>query len=385
MPAQEIQPYLEANYYPTIPREEIAHTCRFKLNKSDLTDLGGSFAVVAAEMAKLALDPSSNEGLFRCVFPDGVTGALAQAKDGSGYLGTIMNNGIVGQARWIPVEGAATTIPIDPVTIAIAVALIGINKKLDDIHEVEQEILNFLEEDKESQLKGSVNTLSEIMSDFRFNSSNSIWKGSKTTIAAGIKNKANSSIEFYRKRINDAMDKQDFVHNHQQAKKVAGQVQKNFKCYQLSIYLYAYASFVEVILNGNYKSDYLRQIKDRVEDNSNQYKMDYTKCYDILKDYMKSSIETMALKGFGNVSKNAGSAIAKIPIISKGPVDEALIAAGDYAKKMSKKQTEKTMNSFIENKDAGTRVFIDNIDKIDVISNKAVELLFDRDAVYVCA
>ena len=49
---------------------------------------------------------SGSRGLYRCVFPKGVTGTLAMAKDGSGALGTIMNDGIVGQARWIPVDKA---------------------------------------------------------------------------------------------------------------------------------------------------------------------------------------------------------------------------------------------------------------------------------------
>ena len=385
MSRNEIKQYLEAEYYPAIPREEIARTCSFKMNTKDLTDLGGAFAVAAAEIAKLALNSSSNEGLYRCVFPEGVNGVLAKAKDGSGYLGTIINNGIAGQARWIPEKGAAASLPIDPLTIAIAAALVSINKKLDVIHEAEKDILDFLEKDKESQLKGSVNTLSEIMNDYRLNSSNDNWKIAKMTIVSEIINKAANSIDFYRSRIIHAMNRQEFVHNHQQTKKVAGQILNSFKCYQLSVYLYAYASFVEVVLGDNYNREYLHQIKGRIEDYSYRYKMDYTKCYDILKEYMRSSIETIALKGLGDVSRNTGNAIAKIPILSKGPVDEVLIAAGNFAKKKSKKQTDKTMNSFRDNRDTGTRIFVESIDTIDAISNKAVELLFDRDAVYICA
>jgi hypothetical protein len=34
----------------------------------------------------------SNEGIYRCVFPKGVSGHLAAFKDGSGMLGTIMSD-----------------------------------------------------------------------------------------------------------------------------------------------------------------------------------------------------------------------------------------------------------------------------------------------------
>ena len=70
-----------------------------KIPFTEIAALGGSFAGVVESMASPAA-----EGLYRCVFPKGVTGTLAMAKDGSGALGTIMNDGIVGQARWIPVE-----------------------------------------------------------------------------------------------------------------------------------------------------------------------------------------------------------------------------------------------------------------------------------------
>ena len=130
MPNEKMERMIETQYYPFIPRDEIAAKCRFKLKKEDLVSVGGPITALASELGKLAINPSSNEGLYRCVFPDGVSGTLAQAKDGSGYLGAIINNGIVGQARWIPAQGSATTIPINPATIAIAITLVGINGKM---------------------------------------------------------------------------------------------------------------------------------------------------------------------------------------------------------------------------------------------------------------
>ena len=278
MPNEKMERMIETQYYPFIPRDEIAAKCRFKLKKEDLVSVGGPIAALASELGKLAINPSSNEGLYRCVFPDGVSGTLAQAKDGSGYLGAIINNGIVGQARWIPAQGSATTIPINPATIAIAITLVGINKKLDDIKQTQNDILNFLESDKESKLKGSVNALFEIMNDYRFNFDNMTWKNGKFVIASDIKTKAESSIIFYRDNIRSEMNKRNTIHSNQQAQKIINEVQDKFKCYQLSTYLYAYASFVEVVLGDNYNSEYLDKVSERIEDNSFQYYKDYTEC-----------------------------------------------------------------------------------------------------------
>ena len=385
MPNTEIQNYIETHYYPFIPRDEIAARCRFKLNKEDLVSIGGPIAAVAGEMAKLVINPTNNEGLYRCVFPNGISGTLAQAKDGSGYLGTIMNNGIAGQARWIPVEGSATTIPINPATIAIAITLAGINKKLDDIRQTQNDILNFLENDKESKLKGSVNALSEIMKDYRYNYDNATWKNGKFVIGSDIKTKAGNSIIFYRKAVKSEMDKRNAIHNNQQAQKIINKVQYDIKCYQLSLYLYAYASFVEIILGDNYNSEYLDNVMGRIEINSYQYRIDYTDCYDMLSEYSRTTVETAALKGLGSASKNVGKAIAKIPVIRKGPVDEALIAAGNSAKKISNKTSERVLNEFSEKRDPGVRFFVESIETINTMNNQAIVMMFDQDNIYICA
>lgn len=384
MPNKEMKRMIETHYYPFIPRDEIASKCRFKLSKDDLLGVGGPIAAVAGEMAKLVINPSSDEGLYRCVFPNGIGGALAQAKDGSGYLGTIMNNGIVGQARWIPAEGSATVLPIDPGTIAIAVALVGINKKLDDIRQTQNDILNFLESDKESKLKGATNALSVIMNDYRYNYDNVTWKNGKFVIVSDIKNKAESSFIFYREIIRNELDKRNAFHSNQQAQKIINKAQHYFKCYQLSIYLYAYASFVEVVLGDNYNSEYLDKVSERIEDYSFQYYQDYTECYELLSKYSGSSVGTAVLNGLGSASKSVGNVIAKIPIIRKGPVDEVLIAAGDSAKKLSSQNSEKALHEFSDKQGAGVYLFVENIETINTMNNQAIEMMFDKDTIYVC-
>lgn len=87
-----------------------------KIPFTEIAALGGSFAGVVETMATPAA-----EGLYRCVFPKGVTGTLAMAKDGSGALGTIMNDGIVGQARWIPVDKAIGPACLKAALVAVAV------------------------------------------------------------------------------------------------------------------------------------------------------------------------------------------------------------------------------------------------------------------------
>ena len=132
-----------------------------KIPFTEIAALGGSFAGVVETMATPAA-----EGLYRCVFPKGVTGTLAMAKDGSGALGTIMNDGIVGQARWIPVDKA-----IGPACLKaalVAVAVLAVVKQIKDIKEGQKEIIDILERDKKSQLLADYDLLVSYMDEYKF-------------------------------------------------------------------------------------------------------------------------------------------------------------------------------------------------------------------------
>ena len=377
---------IKAEYYPSIPRAEILGKSKYRFSLDNLSGLGSGFSITAGAITEAAMNAPSNEGLYRCVFPEGVTGHLAAFKDGSGLLGTIMNdNGIAGQARWIPAEGGSISMAINPVTLAIAVALMNINRKLDIIQETQAEILRFLHQDKESKLEGSVNSLSDILKQYRYNSDNALWKSGKLTAVTTIKGNAEDNIIFYRKNITAAMETQRKFHSYYDADKIKKSLERSFKYYQLSIYIAAYASFLEVILADNYARAYLEHMAAKIREDAFQYQIDYTKCYEQLEDYMKKTFQAVTLGGIGKAGIAIGKAIAKDPILSKGPVDEAFIAAGKMFKNAGSGHGKSAMREFRNNRDAGIQMFATNIETLNELSNRPVEVLFDREEVYICA
>ena len=211
-----------------------------------------------------------------------------------------------------------------------------------------------------------------------------MWKSSKLTSVTNIKGKAESSIIFYRKQITNAFANVKRIHAYQDADKLKGKLEHNFKYYQLSCYIYACASFLEVILGNNFSEEYLDHMLGKIREYSYQYRVDYTKCYDELEEYMKGSVQAVALSRLGNAGKAAGKVIGRIPVISKGPVDEALIAAGSSIRKMGSKHGKNAMRDFRYNRDAGIRLFLGNIDTINEMSNRPLEILFDKEMVYIC-
>ena len=73
----------------------------------------------------------------------------------------------------------------------------------------------------------------------------------------------------------------------------------------------------------------------------------------------------------------------KIPVISKGQVDEALISAGDKLAEINKEKLRKQMTSLIEHQSNSVRPFIENIDTVNQLYNKPVQLLVDRENLYI--
>ena len=74
----------------------------------------------------------------------------------------------------------------------------------------------------------------------------------------------------------------------------------------------------------------------------------------------------------------------KIPVLSKGPVDEALIAAGERLERFSETKNERFLIGFDKNRDAGIQLFTENIASIDEMANKPLEMMFDNQHVYIC-
>ena len=378
---------ITAEYYPSIPREQIVANCKTKFSIKEFSNLGGGFAVVAAAVADAAMNAPNTEGLYRCVFPDGVTGSLATFKDQSGFLGTIMNeNGIAGQARWVPAESASVAMGIDPVTIAIGVALMSVNKKLDVIQETQKEIIDFMNRDKESQLKGAVNSLADIYENYAYNRDNESWKTSKLTTVSTIKGNAESSMIFYRDGIIKTLnDSKKLIHSNQATVKLQEDLQYQFKCYGMALYIHSYAAFMDVVLGGNYNEDYLSGVSEKIKDNVYQYRVDYTEVYNQLNDYANSSAQKKLLEGVGAFGKLTGKAVAKVPIVNKGLLDEALIVAGEKLEEISDKHVDDVMEQFMENREVGVQLFLDNIENINQMCNRKVDILFDNEVIYLTA
>lgn len=340
-----------------------------KIPFTEIAALGGSFAGVVETLATPAA-----EGLYRCVFPKGVTGTLAMTKGGA--LGTIMNHGIVGQARWIPVDKAIA--PACFKATLVAVAVLAVVKQVQDIKDGQKEIVGILERDKKSQLLADYDLLASYMDDYKF-----YWENDASLVVnlnqvKNIKRNAMKDIRSYTEQIENALSAKKNILKMQSASSKIGQLLDRFVHYKLALHVFALSEYMEVMLSKNFQAEYLSKIEDEIKENAMKFRNLYTACFDKIEQLQKEAATTQAANKLADVSRSVGNFIGKIPVVKEGPVDEFLIGVGDSISEAEKKRLEKTLAFFIQYKDSGLIPIADHISMINQLSNKPVVMLYDK-------
>ena len=371
-----IQAMMDMEYH-LVKQEEIKSRKHVPIPMSAIMSLGVAFEPLAAAFQNIVLGSGGmKSGLYQVTVPQG--GHLAKFKDGSGYIGTVLNsnNSFDAQARLNPLA-------FDPTMLFMAVALMNIDHKLDRIQEAQQNILEFLDQKEKSEQQGDLDTLTDILNNYKYNWNNEKFKTNKHILVQEIKRSAAQKIDFYRERINKKLSKKSLLHRNQNVDKMSGDISSQLKNYQLALYLYSFASFLEVMLLENFESAYLDSVAQKMEDGIYQYRELYTTCYNQIEGYAKSSVETHLLNSIAAISKFAGNAVEKVPRVSKSKMDETLIEHGEHLEKRNSNRTEQTMNQFKENQSSGAQLFLENIKVVNKLHNQSMDILFDEENLYI--
>lgn len=358
-----------------------------KLSFSELAASGAAFSMLATPFRTIQQTINiPADGLYR-INTMGKVGQLAM-KDGESLGAIIHNSRIVGQARWTPVSGlsgtSVGTLPYDPTLLILAVAMHEINQRFDESQKIGLDILDFLEQDKQSELHGNLLYLQDVLAGYKHNCRNEKYKTNQHVRVLAIKQDALQKIDFYRQRIEKSRNQQQGpMHLNRHVDEQRKAIEKEFKNYQLALHIYAFAVFLEVLLLENFDSEYINSMIGDIENREHQYDVLYGTCLRQIKGQAKSSLENRLVGGAGNAIKAIGETVAKIPVISDSQVDESLIAAGAH---LMDKQLHNSRNAAAPLdavQDSAVHPFMENLRRVDQLYNQPSDILFDQDYLYV--
>lgn len=342
---------------------------------SRLTALGISFKPVAAALRQVTSHGEATSGYYKVTIPKGTH--LAECKDGSGFLGSaIGEHGLEGQARLHPVR-------CDPTMLFAAAMLANIDKKLDTIQEVQQEMLDFLAQKEKSALKADLNFLMDIYQNYKYNWNSEKYKAANHVKVLDIRQEAAQQIDFYQQQAQKRLAKRSLLHSDREVQKTIDKIQQDLKEYQLALYIYAFAYFLEVMLQENFDSEYLSAISQKIEEMAFQYRELYTMAYSQIERLSESSLQAHLFGGVSAINRVTGETIAKIPGISKSQIDETLIETGEKIGAYQKKRIQTTMRPLLERQSSCVRPFIENINTLNRLYNKPVALIFNKETLYL--
>ena len=360
---------------PLEVKNEISVQTYSKIPLSRLTALGTGFEPVVSAIQQVTSHGQATSGFYKVTIPKGTH--LAQFKEKSGFLGTAVGeHGIVGQAQLNPLL-------CDPTTLLAAATLANIDKKLDAIQEVQQEMLDFLAQKEKSALKADLNFLMDIQNNYKYNWNSKKYKAANHAKVLDIRQEAARQIDFYQEQIKKQLGKKALLHSDHDVQKMLEKVQGEFKEYQLALYIYGFAYFLEVVLQENYEKAYLSAIAKRIDEMAFQYREFYSLAYSQIENLSKSSLQAHLFGGLSAINKGAGTAIAKIPGINKSQIDETLIEAGERIGAYKNRRVQTTMQQLLERQSSCVRPFIDNINAVNRLYNEPVTLIFNHDTLYL--
>ena len=145
------------------------------------------------------------------------------------------------------------------------------------------------------------------------------------------------------------------------------------------------ASFVEVVLGGDFKEESILCVKEEIEKMSAGYRDLFAQCSVYLEKLSDSSIETNLLKSVGAVSGAVGKFIESIPVIKEGQVDEFLQDSGNKMKENAVHIERKTVEAFAEIGNPGVSVFTEKLTDMVQIYGHTEEIYFDDKQLYLVA
>lgn len=273
--------------------------------------------------------------------------------------------------------------PVDPATMMMAVALFAIEQQLKGIEEMQKQILSFLEIEKESEIEADIEILFKMITTYKHNWNNEHFVASNHKMVLDIQRTARKNMLAYKKKVAELLNFKKLIVAQAKVKSTLNDLQKKFKYYRLSLYTFSMASLVEIMLSGNFKEEYISDVKAEIKKFSLEYRELFTECSMQLEKMTMVSVEANVMKGLGVASKAVGKFIGSIPVVKEGQVDEFLRDNGAHLKENAQDMQKNVLEAFAALHNPGTGVFMDKMEDMIQIYNHMDKICFDDKKIYL--
>ena len=368
------------NYMLSDVRKESLSNNTYSLSLSKLSEIS-PITVSTANNIKTIMEqnPKTSGNLYR-ITNLGKNDSLKAMRDGKTFWGSIKKSDGSSTMAKLKEVNPNNVMALDPTVMMMSVALAGIEQELEEIKELSKQIFSFLEHEKESEIESDLEILNRSISDFRFNLEDEKYLINNHKQVMDIKRTANKNMLFYKKEIKDDLSKDKLFTTNNSMNSIIEDIQKKFRYYRLSLYIYSFSTFMEILLLGNYKNDYLLSKKEELDELDNEYSEVFNNALEYVKKNANKSLEGNVLSGLGSAGKAIGNLAEKVKIKN---VDNWLNEKGDNLKQSGQNIKDEFATKFDDMRESNSRPFINQIEKVDCIYNNTKEIYFDKENIYL--
>ena len=368
------------NYMLSDVRKESLSNNTYSLSLSKLSEIS-PITVSTANNIKTIMEqnPKTSGNLYR-ITNLGKNDSLKAMRDGKTFWGSIKKSDGSSTMAKLKEVNPNNVMALDPTVMMMSVALAGIEQELGEIKELSKQIFSFLEHEKESEIESDLEILNRSISDFRFNLEDEKYLINNHKQVMDIKRTANKNMLFYKKEIKDDLSKDKLFTTNNSMNSIIEDIQKKFRYYRLSLYIYSFSTFMEILLLGNYTNDYLLSKKEELDELDNEYSEVFNNALEYVKKNANKSLEGNVLSGLGSAGKAIGNLAEKVKIKN---VDNWLNEKGNNLKQSGQNIKDEFATKFDDMRESNSRPFINQIEKVDCIYNNTKEIYFDKENIYL--
>ena len=368
------------NYMLDDVRKDDINNKSIQIPIDKISDLG-PFAISSLDTIKTVIEsnPPSKGKMYR-VTNLSKNDTLKSVRNGNAFWGAIKKeDGSSTIAKLKEVKPSAVN-SVDPAMLMMTATLYNIEKELSEIKELTKKILDFLESEKEAQIEADLELLKKIMIEAKYNAGNDKFTFTYCGQIAAIVRNAQKNIITYKEKVENELSKTKLFTTDGNMKTILNDMLKTFKYYRLSLFIYSFATYLELYLNGNFKSEYMLEKRDSLNELLNTYNEKYNKALEYIKKNANKSLMGNVLSGLGNAGNVVGNLVEKV---KDGSVDNWIHEKSDNLKKSGKNIKENYIVEFDKMKDTNAEMFIKQIEKLEQLFNKTTEIYFDKENIYL--
>ena len=366
--------------YPELIDNNVSLSKLDKIPVTQMASMGSAFEPIAKAFQQYAGNVGGDvTQLCKVTIPKGTHLAFSAEKGAN--IGAVVTDGvgITGQAAINPVNPMVC----NPATICVAVALAGIDKKLDGIQKTQKEILDTLEQDKRSELNGDLKFLNEVIANYKHNWNNDAYKSSTATTVQGIRREAEQKIDNYQATIKRKLRDKAVLETEADVKKKVSSLLTSFRDYELARYVHAFSFFAETLLQENYNEEYINNIIRKIENYSYDYRALFTKCYDQIEHKAGKAVEAQLLGAVASTGKALSKAAKNTPLIGKTPLKDVFGDAAHNVKRAKSKTVNSTVRKMKDSREDIVTPFVSGLTTVRRVFNEDNVLYFDKNNVYM--